>query len=74
VLTVSQVLEPAELGPVCRELSGRAEEPAARPNHLVTEEALDLARGLLQLDFNKRFSASRALRHPFIRNIQNGIN
>ena len=63
--------EGVSLGPVCRELALRGEvQPGVPcPDHVVTDEAIVLLKGLLALDYRQRISASKALKLPFFKDM-----
>jgi len=62
-LTVSHMKEGGDLASIIRQLGSRGEEP---PPSLVTEEAVNMLKLLLRLDYRDRISASQALDHPFV--------
>ena len=60
---MSHMKEGGDLASIIRQLGSRGEEP---PPSLVTEEAINMLKLLLRLDYRDRISASQALDHPFV--------
>lgn len=63
MVTFSHPVEPSPLEAVCKELSLRGDNTS---HHLVTDQAADFLKRLLNLNLGERISAKEALQHPFV--------
>ena len=68
-IVASHLKEGAELGSLCRALGERCGSGDTPPPCLVTSEGIDLLKRLLELDHEKRVTATGALKHPFLKDV-----